>query len=161
MIQIAPPTMMVSNSAENTINCRSSRFCLRPLCRKKRKCTNICARAKALVTGLFVWFALLWFLVRPRALTDRVAQPIVRMFMVSRLCRSPCFTVWRCSLARKTSITVVGTWRFWIIHLWVEGFFEFFATTVVVLTFYQLGLTRRKVTLRVIDLDAILTSSAG
>jgi hypothetical protein len=45
------------------------------------------------------------------------------------------------SLARRTNITVVDTWHFWIIHLWVEGFFEFFATTVVALTFYQLGLT--------------------
>ena len=56
----------------------------------------------------------------------------------------------------KTNFTVVDTWRFWIIHLWVEGFFEFFVTTVVALTFYQLGLTRRNSALRVIYLDAIL-----
>jgi len=55
----------------------------------------------------------------------------------------------------------VDTWRFWIIHLWVEGFFEFFATTVVALTFYQLGLSRRNVALRVIYLDAILYFLGG
>ena len=29
-----------------------------------------------------------------------------------------------------TNLTIVDTWRFWIIHLWVEVF-EFFVTTVV------------------------------
>src|SRR5574337_889319 len=56
---------------------------------------------------------------------------------------------------------VVATWRFWIIHLWVEGFFEFFATTVVALTLYQLGLAHRNVALRVIYLDAILYFLGG
>ena len=56
---------------------------------------------------------------------------------------------------------MVDTWRFWIIHLWVEGFFEFFATTVVALTFFQLGLSRRNVALRVIYLDAILYFLGG
>jgi hypothetical protein len=27
-----------------------------------------------------------------------------------------------------TNYTIVDAWRFWIIHLWVEGFFEFFVT---------------------------------
>src|SRR5690606_24770480 len=61
----------------------------------------------------------------------------------------------------ETNYTVVDTWRFWIIHLWVEGFFEFFATTVVALTLYQLGLARRNTALRVIYLDAILYFLGG
>jgi nitric oxide reductase subunit B len=61
----------------------------------------------------------------------------------------------------RTNYTVVDTWRFWIIHLWVEGFFEFFATTVVALVFFQLGLARRNTALRVIYLDAILYFAGG
>ncbi|MEO6278365.1 cbb3-type cytochrome c oxidase subunit I [Roseateles sp.] len=113
-----------------------------------------------LVVGLFVWFALLWSLVRSRALADRAAQPIVRMFLVAALA-IPVFYVPAMFFGAKTNYTVVDTWRFWIIHLWVEGFFEFFATTVVALTFYQLGLTRRNVALRVIYLDAILYFLGG
>jgi len=41
--------------------------------------------------------------------------------------------------------------RFWIIHLWVEGFFELFVTVVVAITFYQLGLVERTTALRVIS----------
>jgi hypothetical protein len=74
-------------------------------------------RQLLLVAGLFVSFALLWSLVRPQALADRVALPIVRMFLVATLaipvfyipamffgaktnapsCRSP-----RCAPARRS-----------------------------------------------------------
>jgi nitric oxide reductase subunit B len=30
-------------------------------------------------------------------------------------------------------------WRFWIIHLWVAGFFELFAAVLAARTFYQMG----------------------
>ena len=113
-----------------------------------------------LVAGLFAWFALLWALVRPRTLNDSAAKPIVKMFLLAALA-IPMFYIPAMFFGAKTNYTVVDTWRFWIIHLWVEGFFEFFATTVVALTFYQLGLTRRNVALRVIYLDAILYFLGG
>ena len=113
-----------------------------------------------LVVGLFAWFALLWSLVRPRALAEPAVRPIVRMFLVAALA-IPVFYIPAMFFGAKTNFTVVDMWRFWIIHLWVEGFFEFFATTVVALTFYQLGLTRRNVALRVIYLDAILYFLGG
>jgi nitric oxide reductase subunit B len=113
-----------------------------------------------LVAGLFGWFGLLWTLVRPHALARPEVRPIVRMFLIAALA-IPVFYVPALFFGAKTNFTVVDTWRFWIIHLWVEGFFEFFATTVVALTFYQLGLTRRNVALRVIYLDAILYFLGG
>ena len=39
----------------------------------------------------------------------------------------------------RTNFTVVDMWRFWIIHLWVEGFFELFVTVMVAVIFYQAG----------------------
>ena len=113
-----------------------------------------------LVAGLLVWFAMLWKLVRPHALADAASKPIVKMFLVAALA-IPVFYVPALFIGARTNYTVVDTWRFWIIHLWVEGFFEFFATTVVALMFYQLGLTRRNVALRVIYLDAILYFLGG
>lgn len=113
-----------------------------------------------LVAGLLVWFGLLWTLVRPRTLAQPAVKPIVQMFLIAALA-IPVFYVPALFFGAKTNFTVVDTWRFWIIHLWVEGFFEFFATTVVALTFYQLGLTGRNVALRVIYLDAILYFLGG
>ncbi len=113
-----------------------------------------------LVVGLVVWFALLWQLVRPGKLAEPAAKPLVTMFLFAAVA-IPLFYIPALFYGAKTNYTVVDTWRFWIIHLWVEGFFEFFATTVVALTFYQLGLTRRNVALRVIYLDGILYFLGG
>jgi nitric oxide reductase subunit B len=113
-----------------------------------------------LAIGLLVWFALLWWVARPSRVENTEVRPIVRMFFVAALA-IPVFYLPALFFGAKTNFTVVDTWRFWIIHLWVEGFFEFFATTVVALTLYQLGLTRRNTALRVIYLDAILYFLGG
>src|SRR5690554_7375228 len=34
-------------------------------------------------------------------------------------------------------------WRWWIVHLWVEGFFEVFATTALAFIFCSMGLVSR------------------
>jgi nitric oxide reductase subunit B len=94
-------------------------------------------------------FALLWTLVRPHALANPAVGPIVRMFLVAAVA-IPLFlhssAVHRC----QGQLHGGRHLALWIIHLWVEGFFEFFATTVVALTFFQLGLAGRNVALRVI-----------
>jgi len=113
-----------------------------------------------LVVGLLAWFALLWTLARPARAAQSEAKPLARAFLWASLA-IPVFYVPALFFGAKTNFTVVDLWRFWIIHLWVEGFFEFFATTIVALTFYQLGLTRRNVALRVIYLDAILYFGGG
>jgi nitric oxide reductase subunit B len=113
-----------------------------------------------LIVGLLVWFAILLKLVQPDTLSESAAKPLVRLFLLASLA-IPLFYIPALFFGAKTNFTVVDTWRFWIIHLWVEGFFEFFATTMVALLFYQLGLTQRNVALRVIYLDAILYFVGG
>jgi nitric oxide reductase subunit B len=61
----------------------------------------------------------------------------------------------------STHYTIADTWRFWIIHLWVEGFFELFVTVVVAIIFYHLGLVERTTALWVIYLDVILIFGGG
>ena len=113
-----------------------------------------------LVLGLFVWFALLYWVARPSKVANINARPIARMFLWASLA-IPVFYTPALFYGAATNLTVVETWRFWIIHLWTEGFFEFFATTVVALMLYQLGLAHRNVALRVIYLDGILVFVGG
>ncbi|MGH8666314.1 MAG: nitric-oxide reductase large subunit [Burkholderiales bacterium] len=44
----------------------------------------------------------------------------------------------------RTNLTVVEYWRWWVVHLWVEGFFEVFATTALAVIFAALGLVSRR-----------------
>jgi len=41
-----------------------------------------------------------------------------------------------------THIAMVEYWRWWVVHLWVEGFFEVFATALISYLFVRLGLLR-------------------
>ncbi|OZB14904.1 MAG: nitric oxide reductase large subunit [Marinobacter sp. 34-60-7] len=45
----------------------------------------------------------------------------------------------------RTHLSVMEYWRWWIVHLWVEGFFEVFATTALAFIFCSMGLVSRTV----------------
>lgn len=44
----------------------------------------------------------------------------------------------------RTHISIMEYWRWWIVHLWVEGFFEVFATAALALIFHSMGLVSRR-----------------
>jgi len=112
-----------------------------------------------LAAGLLFWF----WLVR-RAVWPARANPELRTFVTFFLIAAfaiPFFYLPAFFFGAKTHYTVVDIWRFWIIHLWVEGFFEFFVTVIVSIIFFQMGLVRRLTAIRVIYLDAILYFGGG
>lgn len=43
---------------------------------------------------------------------------------------------------QHTHISIMEYWRWWVVHLWVEGIFEVFATTIIALLFVNMGLLR-------------------
>lgn len=45
----------------------------------------------------------------------------------------------------RSHITVMEYWRWWVVHLWVEGIFEVFATTAIAVIFTALGLVSRRI----------------
>ncbi|MCK2042722.1 MULTISPECIES: nitric-oxide reductase large subunit [Chromohalobacter] len=45
----------------------------------------------------------------------------------------------------RTHLSVMEYWRWWIVHLWVEGFFEVFATTALAFIFCTMGLVSRRI----------------
>jgi nitric oxide reductase subunit B len=45
---------------------------------------------------------------------------------------------------KHTHLSMITYWRWWVVHLWVEGFFEVFATAVIALLFTRMGLVRAR-----------------
>ncbi|WP_339914115.1 nitric-oxide reductase large subunit [uncultured Brevundimonas sp.] len=43
---------------------------------------------------------------------------------------------------QHTHISIMEYWRWWVVHLWVEGVFEVFATAIVAALFVRMGLVR-------------------
>ncbi len=112
-----------------------------------------------LAIGLVFWFWLLWRGVAP-AHADPERRGLVTFFLIAAAA-IPVFYLPALFFDGATHYTIADTWRFWIIHLWVEGFFELFVTVIVAIIFHQLGLVRRLTALRVIYLDVILVFGGG
>ncbi len=112
-----------------------------------------------LAIGLLLWVALIFRSVAP-ARKDPESRELVTLFLLAAFA-IPFFYLPALFFTGATNFTVVDNWRFWIIHLWVEGFFELFVTTMVAVLFYKLGMVSRLTATRVIYLDAILFLGAG
>lgn len=115
---------------------------------------------QALLTiGLLFWLWLLYRGVAP-AWKDAEKSEIATLFLFGAVA-IPFFYLPAFFFGSKSNFAVVDMWRFWIIHLWVEGFFELFVTVLVAVIFYQLGVVSRKTAVRIIYLDAILFLGSG
>jgi nitric oxide reductase subunit B len=62
---------------------------------------------------------------------------------------------------QHTHLSIVEYWRWWVVHLWVEGFFEVFATTVIAFIFMRLNLIRPGVAAAAALLSATIFLSGG
>lgn len=112
-----------------------------------------------LAIALIFWFGLLVRALIP-ALRDQERKEIATLFLIAAIA-IPVFYLPAMFFDSTTHFSVVDVWRFWIIHLWVEGFFEFFVTVMVAIIFLQFGVVTKLTATRVIYLDAILYFSGG
>lgn len=60
-----------------------------------------------------------------------------------------------------THITIADFWRWWVVHTWVEGAFEFFAAAAIVFVMVNLGLVELKAGLRTVYFTVGLAVSSG
>jgi nitric oxide reductase subunit B len=112
-----------------------------------------------LALGLALWMVLLY-----RGLSNPNLDPgqrtLSRFFLLAAL-TIPLFYLPALFFGSTTHFSVVDTWRFWIVHLWVEEFLEFFVTVMVAVIFVLLGLVSQINAQRTIYLEAILFSAGG
>jgi nitric oxide reductase subunit B len=112
-----------------------------------------------LAAGLVLWLVLMFRALRP-AMKHPTTGTLASLFLYIAVA-IPLFYLPALFYGPHTNPAVIDNWRFWIIHLWVEGFFELFATVLVAVMFFQMGLVSAKTATRVVYLDAILYLGAG
>ena len=94
-----------------------------------------------LFAGLFIWLFLLVRALAPAFKSDRESGPLLRLFTVASAAIALFYgagLMW----GSHTPLSIVEYWRWWVVHLWVEGFFEVFATVVIAFLFSRMGLVR-------------------
>ncbi len=112
-----------------------------------------------MAVGLLLWAFLLYRSVKPSR-KEPGERELKTIFLLAAFA-IPFFYIPAFFFGSSTNYSTVDTWRFWIIHLWVEGFFEVFATVMVAIMFYKLGLVSKRTATRIIYLDAVLFLGAG
>jgi nitric oxide reductase subunit B len=112
-----------------------------------------------LVVGMAFWVVLMFRALAP-AIRGVDKGRLASLFLYAAVA-IPLFYLPALLYRNHTNFAVIDNWRFWIIHLWVEGFFELFATVLVAVMFHSLGLVSVTTATRVVYLDAILYLSGG
>ena len=61
----------------------------------------------------------------------------------------------------NSSLPVINYWRWWLVHLWVEGFFEVFATVVIAYLFSRMNVISMKTASRTSIASATIFLAGG
>lgn len=91
---------------------------------------------------------LFWLVLMLRAIVPALKQPgdknLLALFAASVICVGMFYGA-GLFYGERTHLSVMEYWRWWVVHLWVEGFFEVFATVSLAFIFYNMGLVSRTV----------------
>lgn len=93
-----------------------------------------------LTIGLFLWVALVVRALWP-VLQQKGGKSLIYLVLVSAIAIGLLYAaglMW----GQHTHISVMEYWRWWVVHLWVEGIFEVFATAIISLLFVRMGILR-------------------
>ena len=97
----------------------------------------------ALFVGLVLWLGLMLRGLWPALKRKDDSRTLVFMFTAASAAIGLMYAAGFFFSARS-HLTVMEYWRWWVVHLWVEGFFEVFATAALAFIFAKMGLVKPK-----------------
>ncbi|MFO1152338.1 MAG: nitric-oxide reductase large subunit [Rhodospirillales bacterium] len=113
-----------------------------------------------LFVGLLLWLFLVGRAIWPALAKPSDSRPLISMVFISTIAIA-LFYAAGFAWGKHTHLSMIEYWRWWVVHLWVEGFFEVFATAVIALLFLKLGLVRPKVASIAVIFSTIIFLSGG
>lgn len=94
-----------------------------------------------LFAGLFIWLFLMGRAMWPALKVKSENRNLLAMFLISTIAIASFYgagLMW----GRQTNLAIAEYWRWWVVHLWVEGFFEVFAVVVTAFLFVRMKLVK-------------------
>jgi nitric oxide reductase subunit B len=92
-----------------------------------------------LFIGLVLWLALMVAALKPALVRKSEDRALLTLFLISSIA-IPLFYAAGLMYGQRSHLVTAEYWRWWVVHLWVEGFFEVFATVVIAFLFTRLKL---------------------
>lgn len=113
-----------------------------------------------LFAGLFIWLFLMGRAIIPAIKQKAGNHHLLIMFLIACVAIALFYgagLMW----GRQTNLAIAEYWRWWVVHLWVEGFFEVFAVAVMSFLFVRLKLLRAQMATAAVLFTTIIFLSGG
>ena len=113
-----------------------------------------------LLIGLFLWLFLMTRALWPAFKQPSESKHLLGLFLISSAAIALFYGagfMW----GQHSNLAMVEYWRWWVVHLWVEGFFEVFATVVIAFLFTRMGLLRIRLATKAVLFSTIIFLFGG
>jgi nitric oxide reductase subunit B len=114
----------------------------------------------ALFVGLLLWLFLIARTAVPALKQKETPKSLLVLYLISTT-GIALFYAPGLFWGMRSNISVVEYWRWWVVHLWVEGFFEVFATVVVAFLFAKMGVINMSSAARASIMSGAIYLSGG
>jgi nitric oxide reductase subunit B len=110
--------------------------------------------------GLCFWLWLMWRSLKPALVKRDGNYSLLLMFLISSIA-IPLFYAAGLMYGQRSNLVTAEYWRWWVVHLWVEGFFEVFATVVIAFLLTRLKLLSVVTATRAVLFSTVVFLSGG
>ena len=113
-----------------------------------------------LFVGLVLWLVLMVRSLTPAFRKSTEDRSLLSLFLISSIA-IPMFYAAGLMYGQRSHLVTAEYWRWWVVHLWVEGFFEVFATVVIAFLFTRLKLLEIHTATKAVMFSTIIFLSGG
>jgi len=113
-----------------------------------------------LFVGLVLWLFLMVRSLKPAFKKNSEDNSLLALFLISSVA-IPMFYAAGLMYGQRSHLVTAEYWRWWVVHLWVEGFFEVFATVVIAFLFTRLKLLEIRSATRAVLFSTTIFLSGG
>ena len=113
-----------------------------------------------LIVGMIIWLVLVWRAIRPAVQSETDGGGLTHMLLYSSV-SIPLFYMAGLLYGKGSHLSDAEYWRWWVVHLWVEGFFEVFATVVMAFLLSHIGAVSKKFALTSVYFIVFLYLGSG
>jgi nitric oxide reductase subunit B len=113
-----------------------------------------------LFIGLVIWLLLMGRAILPALKQKSESRNLLILFLISTIAIAAFYgagLMW----GRQTNLAIAEYWRWWVVHLWVEGFFEVFAVVVTAFLFVRLQIVKAATATTAVLMSTIVFLSGG
>jgi nitric oxide reductase subunit B len=110
--------------------------------------------------GLCFWLWLMYRGLAPALRKRDESRQLLMLFLVSSIA-IPLFYASGLMFGHRSNLVTAEYWRWWVVHLWVEGFFEVFATVVIAFLFTRLKLLSMRTATSSVLFSTVIFLSGG